>query len=48
MERMKKLKYEQPSQKGKIPEGALSADLFMRGVESQQCFDNGINNILKD
>ena len=44
MERMKKLKYATPEN---LPEGeTLSAVCSACGVESQQCLDNGINNIL--
>ena len=45
MERMKKLKYATP---GNLPEGEeLSAVCSACGVESQQCLDNGINNIIE-
>ena len=44
MERMKKLKYATPEN---LPEGeTLSAVCSSCGVESQQCLDNGINNII--
>lgn len=44
MERMKKLKYATPEN---LPEGEkLSAVCSACGVESQQCLDNGINNII--
>src|SRR5690554_2196976 len=45
MERMKKLKYATPES---LPEGeTLSAVCSACGVESQQCLDNGINNIIE-
>ena len=44
MERMKKLKYATPEN---LPEGeTLSAVCSACGVESQQCLDNGIENII--
>ena len=44
MERMKKLKYATPEN---LPEGeTLSAVCSSCGVESQQCLDNGIQNII--